>query len=451
MKIEILPLSILPSDLAVSAARTCYSSKGLILPHESSNWSKKDELLKSVFDAGHHTTLQHTHITLTIEGISRQLIWRLFHSHPFYNSEQVSQRYAKMQKDSFIYPYEANKEIWGKYYERIFNTYEVLTTLLTPIMQKTLPKFRKKDAVKKAQEMARYVLPQGMSAYMYHTINIITALRYIMAAKVLPEAQSEAREFARQLSQKLIELDISLKPLIDFANSSDVEFLSNGFGEIKQRYDVKKSEFVKVLDAMPLLHAGPIYNYAEILRPFTIFPDASVAGGFSSYIKLSLSADAQNQRHRASLATRPSLKSIYRPDFYEPPIIAENSEISKIYQDAMALSYSFFEEEVLNVGFGEAVYALPNSHLIEIVEFNDYARFVHKSQMRLCYNAQQEIFDIVYEQIKQLKEQNIDTSLFVPPCTIRDRSNIQPICPEGVRYCGEKVWKKDFSELIRLI
>lgn len=451
MKIEILPLHIKPSDLAVAAARTCYSSKGLITPDECSSWSKKDELLKSVFDAGHHTTLQHSHITLMIDGVSRHLIWRLLHSHPFYNSEQVSQRYAKMQKDSFIYPKDGNIELWQNYYSKLFDTYEELTKKLTPVMQKVLPKFKQKDAVKKAQEMARYVLPQGMTAYMYHTINIITALRYIMSAKALPEAQEEGRKFAKILSQKLIEMDSSLKPLVDFANSNKVDFLSTGLKEVKQNYSVQSNDVVKVLDAMPLMQAGPIFNYAEILRPFTIFPDASIAGGFSSYIKLSFSADAQNQRHRASLATRPSIKSIYKPEYYVPEIIKSDNELLDIYEKAIAYSYEFFESQVLDVGFGEAVYALTNAHLIEIVEFNDYARFVHKSQMRLCYNAQQEIFDIVYAQIKQLKEKNIDTSLFVPPCTIRAKSEIHPICPEGVRFCGEKVWKKDFNDFIRII
>lgn len=451
MKIEILPLSITPSNLAVAAARTCYSSKGLVAPEECENWSKKDELLKSVFDAGHHTTLQHSHITLLIDGVSRHLIWRLLHAHPFYNSEQVSQRYAKMQKDSFVYPKDANMEQWQDYYSKLFDAYEELTKKLVPIMQNALPKFKQKDAVKKAQEMARYVLPQGMTAYMYHTINIITALRYIMSAKALPEAQAEGREFAKILSQKLLELDPSLKPLIDFANENKVDFLSTGLKEVKQNYGVQNSDFVKVLDAMPLMQAGPIYNYAEILRPFTIFPDASIAGGFSSYIKLSFSADAQNQRHRASLATRPSIKSIYKPEYYIPEIIKSDSKILAIYENAIALSYEFFEAQVLEVGFGEAVYALTNAHLIEIVEFSDYARFVHKSQMRLCYNAQQEIFDIVYSQIKQLKAKNIDTSLFIPPCTIRAQSGIHPICPEGSRFCGEKVWKKDFCDLIRII
>jgi thymidylate synthase ThyX len=42
--------------------------------------------------------------TILIEEMSRHLIWRLLHSHMFYNSEQVSQRYAKMRIENFYIP-----------------------------------------------------------------------------------------------------------------------------------------------------------------------------------------------------------------------------------------------------------------------------------------------------------------------------------------------------------
>jgi len=110
MKIEILKTNYKPTDIAVGSARSCYFGKHIITPEDASKWDKKNELLNSIFKAGHHTTLMHYHFTFLIEGISRLLIWRLLHSHPFYNSEQVSQRYAKMKIDNFTYPKEADKK-----------------------------------------------------------------------------------------------------------------------------------------------------------------------------------------------------------------------------------------------------------------------------------------------------------------------------------------------------
>ena len=41
---------------------------------------------------------------LGLENISRQLVWTFLHSHPFYNSEQVSQRYVEVREGAFAVP-----------------------------------------------------------------------------------------------------------------------------------------------------------------------------------------------------------------------------------------------------------------------------------------------------------------------------------------------------------
>ena len=102
------------------------------------------------------------------------------------------------------------------------------------------------------------------------------------------------------------------------------------------------------------------------------------------------------------------------------------------------------------MGFGEAAYALSNAHEIELVERNDFTSFHHKAQMRLCYNAQQEIYDIVYEQVKQLRGMEVAGSeKLLPPCSVRNSLGIRPICPEGDHFCGVKVWKLDFNDYKR--
>jgi len=451
LKIEFLDV-VTPSDTAVSAARTCYAAKGLVKPKKSSQWARKDALLSSVFEAGHHTTLQHTHITMMIEGMSRHLIWRLLHAHPFYNSEQVSQRYAKMSSEAFVYPKNAASKDWQEYYKQQFNDYEELIELLMDDASAQTPKFRQKDVVKKAQEMARYVLPGGMSAYLYHTVNVITLLRYIAVAQTLEESADEAKEFADIISKKLIELDSSLKPLVEHAQKSSPKWAKSTLSKIKKRHEIKESEKVRVFDVVGTFKVDASDNYADVLRFSQMIPDEGVLGGFSTYIKLSLSADAQNQRHRKSPAIRPLIEENYHQSFYTPPLIEKNEEALKVYRKSIQRSYDFFEKESKALGFSEAVYALSNAHEIELVERNDFSSFHHKAQMRLCYNAQQEIFDIVYEQVRQLREQNIEGSdEFLPPCTVRAANKIYPICPEGSRFCGVKVWKLDFEDYQRNI
>ncbi len=446
MVVKALDSKYTPTDIAVGSARSCYFGKHIITPNDVTNWDKKNDLLNSIFKAGHHTTLMHYHFTFLIEGMSRLLIWRLLHSHPFYNSEQVSQRYAKMKLENFTYPKRADKKKWQKYYENMFFYYEKLIEELTPKIELVLPKFKKKEAKKRAQEFARYLLPLGMNAHLYHSINVITALRYINAAKIIPEAKNEANEFVSKLKEEMIRIDKNLKSLIEFAEKEDVVFPSIDIEKIKKEKNItKKVEVFDIVDYDFELNE----NYAGVLRASNIYLDEAILGSFNSYIKLSLSADAQNQRHRRSPAIRAKLENMYKRDFYMPKIC---ESVKELYLKAVEYSYDFFESQKEILGFGEAAYALLNAHNIEIIEHNDFQEFAHKAQMRLCYNAQEEIFDIVYNQVKELKKAGVKAAeKFLPPCTLRYKENIKPICPEGDRFCGVKVWKMDFNDYNRVI
>jgi flavin-dependent thymidylate synthase len=446
MIVKALESKYKPTDIAVGSARSCYFGKHIVTPESASQWDKKNDLLNSIFKAGHHTTLMHYNFTFLIEGMSRLLIWRLLHAHPFYNSEQVSQRYAKMKIENFTYPKNADREKWQKYYENMFFYYEKLIKELTPEIEKVLPKFKKGEAKKRAQEFARYLLPMGMNAHLYHTVNIITALRYINAVKVIPEAKAEAEEFVSQMIREMLKIDENLAPLIEFAQNEEVVFPNIDIEKIKKAKNVsKKVEVFDIVDYDFELNA----NYAGVLRTSNIYLDEAILGSFNSYIKLSLSADAQNQRHRRSPAVRAKLESMYKRDFYMPKIC---NSVKELYLRAVEYSYDFFENQKEILGFGEAAYALLNAHNIEIIEHNDFQEFAHKAQMRLCYNAQEEIFDIVYAQVEELKKAGVRAAdKFLPPCTLRYNEGIRPVCPEGDRFCGVKVWKMDFDEYERLI
>lgn len=448
MQVEFLQIDS-PSNVAVSAARTCYFPGGIVRPENSEGWERKDDLLQGIFKGGHHTTLMHTHVTMLISGMSRHLIWRLLHAHPYYNSEQVSQRYAKMKIENFVYPAAGDRSEWEGYYRKRFEDYEALIEILLPDVEAVVPKFRKKDSRKKSQEMARYVLPGGMSAYLYHTVNIITLLRYIAVAKSLPECREEALVFAELLAEKLVAMDASMLPLVAHAKEATPVFPAFDMNGLKARIGAAEQK-VRVYDVVGDAAFDVNENYADVLRYSQMLPDTGVLGGFSTYIKLSLSADAQNQRHRRSPALRPALDSIYSRSAYVPPIIAKNAKALALYNRSIKESYEFFESQRERIGFGEAAYALSNAHEIELAERNDFTSFHHKAQMRLCYNAQEEIFDIVYEQVRQLRAMKVaGAEALLPPCATRFAMKIRPTCPEGDHFCGIKVWKLDFEDYKR--
>ena len=79
-----------PFNTVLTTARTCYSSKGLV---EDEDLRPGGEgLARDLYEAGHHTTIQHPTFQFVLKQVSRQFIWSFLHQHPFYNSEQVSQR-----------------------------------------------------------------------------------------------------------------------------------------------------------------------------------------------------------------------------------------------------------------------------------------------------------------------------------------------------------------------
>ena len=105
-----------PYDNAVATARTCYSAKGIVTTEEvggdaladpaarAKRRAVRDRIAEGLYAAGHHTTLQHAHFQFAISNVSRQLIWSFLHSHPWYNSEQVSQRYVAVAPENCAVP-----------------------------------------------------------------------------------------------------------------------------------------------------------------------------------------------------------------------------------------------------------------------------------------------------------------------------------------------------------
>ena len=53
---------------------------------------------------GHHTVYQHAHFEFGLENVSRQFVWSFLHAHPFYNSEQQSQRYVRLDRAQAYVP-----------------------------------------------------------------------------------------------------------------------------------------------------------------------------------------------------------------------------------------------------------------------------------------------------------------------------------------------------------
>lgn len=180
-----------PYDSAIAAARTCYSPV-IISPEEVTD-KQRLTIGAATFEGGHHTVYQHAHFEFGLENVSRQFVWSFLHSHPFYNSEQQSQRYVRLDKvQAFVPPLEGEaRQVYERAVERAWDTYRQLSALLYDETHATLADIwhlsemsherrRKKVArqsEKKAIEIARYVLPIAAFTTMVHTLSGITLHR----------------------------------------------------------------------------------------------------------------------------------------------------------------------------------------------------------------------------------------------------------------------------------
>ncbi len=199
-----------PFDSAIAAARTCYSSR-LIGPEEV-NDKQRLNIGAATFFSGHHTVYQHAHFEFGLENISRQFVWSFLHAHPFYNSEQQSQRYVRMDRIQAYVPQGSlffdpeSRAIYERAIARAWSYYRELSSLLLPQSREILldiwhvgpmshPKRLQKierSAEKRAIEIARYVLPVAAFTTMVHTVSgiVLHRLWRMCAASDTP---SEAR------------------------------------------------------------------------------------------------------------------------------------------------------------------------------------------------------------------------------------------------------------------
>lgn len=232
-----------PFAVTVAAAWSCYAGKPsraetvlkLVYGEPSPTLSEEKrvareerkaraiKLYADLFAAGHHTTFQHSTFIFVLDNVSRLAIWSFFHSHPFYNSEQVSQRYREVTGETMMAP-DVPLHLAGIYDQAIqasFDAYVRIGEILTPDFERmyaqVFPARAKargdsaqarfaSDVQKKSQEVARYILPLATPAHLYHTVNGLTLLRHYVLANQ-PDAPTEVRYIVNQMISQVLEMD----------------------------------------------------------------------------------------------------------------------------------------------------------------------------------------------------------------------------------------------------
>jgi len=505
-----------PFENAVATARTCYSAKGIVTTEEvggdkEKNEAKKaekagrrDSLARSIYEAGHHTTLQHAHFQFALDRVSRHCIWSFLHSHPFYNSEQVSQRYVEVKEGSYAVPPLTGEalRVYTDTCDAQIRAYQKLIEALTGVTgeeyykrfagRRTNPKYDK-EVKKKAQEIARYVLPVSIYAYMYHTVSGLTLLRYWRMCEQ-PDAPTETRELVRMMVDELLRAD----PLFRVILEEPIPEAGLPETEIQQRHRPSAKEFCREFDARLGGRVSALAGWksdnekilADSVREVFGLPEARLSDddairlaldpasnrwfgeslnvttlshlsrtlhhpGYTFRKKISHTADSQDQRHRMTPASRPILLTHLHdePDFVTPEILKLCEPAGKLFAESMDRAWTAFSRlKSLGAPAEFASYVLPNALAVRFTESSDLLNLHHKLKARLCYNAQEEIWRASKDEAEQIRDVNPRIGKYLlPPCGLRWLAGTKPSCPEGDRYCGIPVWKIGLEEYTRTI
>ncbi len=506
-----------PADNAVAAARTCYSSRIITDDDVRKNIPLRDRIADSTYKAGHHTTLQHAHFEFALDGVSRQALWSFFHAHPFYNSEQVSQRYVEVKAGRVLVPDLHDEALTARYracVDRQMATYHRLNELLQPAAaalyygvfparaKRTDDKRWASAIQKRCQEVARYVLPVATHAHLYHTVSGITLHRYHRLA-AMAECPSEVRvvvlamidevkrldpDFFRAVEDVLPAQDTHEAKLMGALGRDHVdaattqafiaEFdaalegktsslvamsseparivgaaLREVFGVPSQRLD-DEAALAMLLDPQQSPYLGESLNLNTLGKAMR----ALELVHFTFRKKLSHSADSQDQRHRMTPGARPVLWTQIVPgqaDYITPRLFLDERAAAArlVYEEEMGRTWD-------DIGFLAArgvdpeawQYLLPNAVPVRFTETGSLLDQHHKWTTRLCFTAQEEIWRASLDEVEQVTARAPSVGKWLqPPCGLRARAGARPVCPEGERFCGVTVWKKERSEYLRVL
>ncbi len=501
-----------PYDNAVATARTCYSARGIVYPEEvAQRPAMRDRIARSIYTAGHHTTFQHAHVQFAIENVSRHFIWSFLHSHPFYHSEQVSQRYVRVSPESMVVP-PLTRDALRVYRETLASqvqAYERLIDALIPLVEtlyfQRFPAHRRGDDIsplakrwipRRAQEVARYVLPVATTAYLYHTVSLLTLFRYYRLCRQY-DVPTETHMVVEQMVAavlhhdpdvaKIMEEPLPLEETLEYRFWQEAQPTRRWQKAFREEFDASLGGYtsrlisykadneailaqaVREVLGLPRAALSDEEAIALVLDParnpyfgealnVTTLSKLTRALHHPSYTfrkKLSHTADSQDQRHRMTPGSRPMLTAYLteEPDVIVPILIQHSPQALALFEESIQRTWESINRlRTLGVPDEYVAYLLPNAVAIRFTESADLLALHHKLRMRLCYNAQEEIFRASRDEALQIAQVNPTIGKYLgAPCTLRHQAGARPICPEGDRFCGVKVWRLTIAEYERVL
>ncbi len=221
IKVTLLTHTPSPEETVAAAAKLCYSPSGIDDIRQGLDEEKTASFVNMLAEIGHASPMEHASFTFGIEGISRACSHQLVR-HRIASYSQQSQRYVDGNSFEFVTPPEIESdehcsEVYSRVIELQKQAYaEIRDALVVKyILKETGAEYSGTDAeiiesykaqnkqkcsafIKKANEDARYILPNACTTKIVCTFNA-RSLENFFAHRCCNRAQWEIREVAYQM------------------------------------------------------------------------------------------------------------------------------------------------------------------------------------------------------------------------------------------------------------
>ena len=208
MKVQLIAHTPEPAWVVAAAAKVCYSPMSMV---EIVGRAWRDDnaaYIEKLASMGHESPIEHVSFTFAVEGVSRSLLAQITR-HRIASYSVRSQRYVSEKAFGYVTPPEiaADPEALAIYQEAMATdqaAYDKIVASLTKRHTQTFldegmdPKKAKSAARKKAQEDARFVLPNACETQMIFTMNARELLHFF-GKRCCNRAQWEIRALAEEM------------------------------------------------------------------------------------------------------------------------------------------------------------------------------------------------------------------------------------------------------------
>lgn len=199
MKVQLIAHTPDPEAIVAMAAKVCYSP--LTMDDIIRNAMDDDaEYIGKIVRMGHESPIEHASFTFAIEGVSRALLAQLTR-HRIASYSVRSQRYVREADFGYVVPPEiaGDERARGYFDNAIFSAnleYRLLVNRLMELHEER--GMAKSYARKKAQEDARFVLPNACETQLIMTMNARELLHFF-SMRCCNRAQWEIRSLADEM------------------------------------------------------------------------------------------------------------------------------------------------------------------------------------------------------------------------------------------------------------